>query len=50
MELCPIQPLGVVAIKNGAFGSPSTKVTNFMYFMYIYIYYVFSFQIFRKIA
>ena len=26
--------LGVVAIEKGAFGSPSTKVTNFTYFTY----------------
>ena len=26
--------LGVVAIEKGAFGSPSTKVTNFIYFIY----------------
>ena len=30
--------LGVVAIKKGAFGSPSTKFSNFNYFYYIYIF------------
>ena len=30
--------LGVVAIEKGAFWSPSTKVANFTYFTYIYIY------------
>ena len=32
--------LGVAATEKGAFGSPSTKVTNFtlLYFIYIYIY------------
>ena len=33
--------LGVVAIEKGAFGSPSTKVTNFTYiYVYIYVAYV----------
>ena len=30
--------LGVVAIEKGSFGSPSTTVANFTYFIYIYIY------------
>ena len=30
-EWCPPLQLGVVAIEKGAFGSPSTKVTNFTY-------------------
>ena len=30
-ELCPLQQLGVVAIGNGAFGSPSTAVANVTY-------------------
>ena len=30
-EYCPIQHLGVVAIKKGAFGSPSTTVGQFTY-------------------
>ena len=29
---------GVVGIEKGAFGSPSTTVANFSYFVYIYIY------------
>ena len=29
--VCPLLHLGVVAIEKGAFGSPSTKVTNFTY-------------------
>ena len=40
--VAPSQHLGVVAIKKGAFGSPSTKVTNFTTYIcvcvYIYIY------------
>ena len=32
--------LGVVAIKKGAFGSHSTKVSNFTFYLYIYIYIV----------
>ena len=40
MEWSSALPLhiGVVAIEKGAFGSPSTKVANFTYFIYIYIY------------
>ena len=30
--------LGVVAMEKGAFGSPSTKVANFTYSLYSYIY------------
>ena len=30
-EFHPSQPLGVVAIEKGAFGSPSTNVVNFTY-------------------
>ena len=30
MELCPPLHHGVVAIEKGAFGSPSTKVTNLL--------------------
>ena len=29
---------GVVAIKKGAFGSPSTTVANLLTYIYIYIY------------
>ena len=36
-ELCPLLHLGVQAIEKGAFGSPSTTVSQFMY-IYIYIY------------
>ena len=42
--VAPYLHLGVVAIEKGAFGSPSTKVTNFTLFTYthththIYIY------------
>ena len=35
MELRPPLHLGVVAIEKGAFGSPSTKVANFTYFISI---------------
>ena len=38
MEWCSPLYLGVVAIENGAFGSASTTVANFTY--YIYVYYV----------
>ena len=34
------QRLGVVVIEKGAFGSPSTIVTNFTLLLYIYIYYI----------
>ena len=37
----PLSPpihLGVVAIEKGALWSPSTKVANFIYYIYIYIY------------
>ena len=34
MERRPPPHLDVVAIKKGAFGSPSTKVTYFVSFMY----------------
>ena len=37
MEWHPPLHLGVVAIEKGAFGSPTTKVSNFT-FIYIYIY------------
>ncbi len=30
--------IGVVAFEKGAFGSPSTTIANFTYFIYIYIY------------
>ena len=33
MEYLPPLHLGVVAIEKGAFGSPSTKVANFTYFI-----------------
>ena len=32
MELRPPLHLGIVAIEKGAFGSPSTKVANFIHF------------------
>ena len=32
MKLCPPLHLGVVAIENGAFGSPSTMVANFYFY------------------
>ena len=35
MELWPTLHLGVVAIEKGAFGSPSTTVANFTYFLLI---------------
>ena len=35
MELCPPLHLGVVAIEKGAFGSTSTKVANFTYFVIV---------------
>ena len=38
MELRPSLQLSVVAFEKGAFRPPSTKVTNFIYFIYIYIY------------
>ena len=38
MEYHPPLHLGVVAIEKGAFGLPSTKVTNFTIYIYIYIY------------
>ena len=34
MEERPPLKLGVVAIEKGAFGSPLTKVTNFILFLY----------------
>ena len=34
----PSLHLGVVAIEKGAFGSPSTTVSNFTLIIYIYIY------------
>ena len=37
MELSPPLHLGVVAIEKGAFGSPSTMIINFTYFMLPYI-------------
>ena len=37
MELQPPQHLDIVTIEKGAFGSPSTKVTNFTIYIYIYI-------------
>ena len=38
MEWCPPLHLGVVAIEKGAFGSPSSKVANFTYFLlYLFI-------------
>ena len=33
MELLPPLHLGVVTIEKGAFGSPSTKVTNFTFYL-----------------
>ena len=35
MEWCPPLHLGEVAIEKGAFGSPSTKVTNFTFIIKI---------------
>ena len=37
MELRPPQHLGVVAVEKGAFGSPSTKVAKFIYFLLIFV-------------
>ena len=36
MEQCPALYLGIVAIRNGVFGSPSTKVANFDYLLHFY--------------
>ena len=33
MEWCPPLHLGVLAIEKGAFGSPTTKVGNFTYYI-----------------
>ena len=38
MEYRPVY-LGVVAIEKGAFGSPSTTVVNFTFYLYVYINY-----------
>ena len=35
MELRPPPHQGVVAIEKGAFGSPSTKVANFTYLLFV---------------
>ena len=42
--------LGVVAIEKGAFGSPSTKVTNFTLLLYTYLYLYISNERKRKRA
>ena len=48
-ELCPPLHLGVVAIENEAFGSPSTKVTNFTQSMMNYLS-RFNFNCFQKVS
>ena len=38
MEKRPPLQLSVVAIEEGAFGSPSTKVSSFTYFLYLVLF------------
>ena len=49
MDKRPPQHLGVVAIEKGDFGSPSTKVANFTYFL-IYLFYSYIFKVQVKVV